>query len=249
MKKSAQKERRLGALHIHSAYSSDAEWPLEKCKEVFQKEGYRFIGLTEHIEDLNDRQIAEWNEKCRSLSDAEFLFIPGFEFSFSRGIHLLGFGLRERIAGGSIGEVIDQIDSAGGVAVWAHPTPEALNMIYSYAERLSGMEIWNGRYHGERRPPFRLLSALERVRSLKTNFYGFGGIDFHKEGQDRGISVVVESGGSVPEILEALRNGKFYIRREGMTIPSTGALSLTQQIGMALNVPFWSRGPIMDKSV
>lgn len=234
----ARLERLIGGLHIHTTRSSDGEWPLEKCKEVFKKEGYQFLALTEHAEDMNLKKMEEWTAACDALSDPEFLLIPGLEFSMRGGMHILGFGLRKIVPSESIEQLLDEIQAAGGVAVWAHPPPEALNMIFPYVDRLNGMEIWNGRYHGTRRPSLRLLLALGRLRESHPAFHGFGGIDFHEGDQDREISVVVESERSAGAILEALRTGKFHIQKGKVLIPATGALSLGRQIGMALAATF-----------
>jgi hypothetical protein len=235
-------EQLVGGLHIHSNYSSDAEWSLQKCKTVFQEEGYHFLGLTEHAEDLDDASLALWIEACQLLSDSNFLLIPGLEFSLGPEIHILGFGLQKKVGGKSIGELIKQIRGAGGVAVWAHPLPEAVNMIYPHVGDLNGMEIWNGRYHGERSPSLRLLLALEKLREANPMFHGFGGIDFHEGEQGRGISVRVTAQRTASSILDALRAGRFEIQKGEHSIPATGSLTFKQQLGIAFNVPsLWKK--------
>lgn len=231
-------ERQIGALHIHSSYSHDAEWPLSRCKAVFKKEGYHFLAMTEHAEGLDPERAAAWLDACDRLSDPDCLMIPGFEFSVGRNIHLLGFGVRRLLRGGSIESLIDQIHEAGGVAVWAHPVPAALNLIYPAAEALDGMEIWNSRYHRGGGLPFRLLRALEKLRQTRPSFHGFAGIDFHKGNQDRRLSVAVESPRTAPALLEALRAGRFAIRRGALSIPATGSLSLRAQIELAFETSF-----------
>ncbi|HZR45791.1 MAG TPA: hypothetical protein VFA47_03740 [Candidatus Manganitrophaceae bacterium] len=232
----------IGGLHIHSNYSSDAEWSLQKCKTAFQKEGYHFLGMTEHAEDMDDASLAVWTEACQLLSDSEFLFIPGLEFSLGPEIHILGFGLRRKVSGRSIGELIARIREAGGVAVWAHPLPEAINLIYPHVTELNGMEIWNGRYHGGKSPSLRLLLALEKLREANPMFHGFGGIDFHEGEQERGIAVALRAERTPASILEALRAGRFEIKKGEHSIPADGSLTLKQQLGIALNVPpLWKK--------
>ncbi|MBI3802519.1 MAG: hypothetical protein HY282_02000 [Nitrospirae bacterium] len=231
-------ERQIGALHIHSTYSADGRWPLERCKEVFQQDGYHFLAMTEHAEGLDREKREAWLSACEALSDRSFVIIPGLEFSVGPGIHLLGFGVTRPLRGPSIAALVDQIHEAGGVAVWAHPSPAALNMIYPCAGTLDGMEIWNGRYHGVQRPSLQLLRGLERLRERHPHFHGFAGIDFHEGDQDRRISVAVASARSGKEILAALRAGQFTIRRDRLAIPATGVLSFRQQVGIALGAPF-----------
>jgi len=231
-------ERQVGALHLHSNYSHDAEWPLARCKEIFKREGYHFLAMTEHAEGLDSARIAEWLEECDRLSDPECLVIPGFEFSVGRNIHLLGFGVRKRLHGKSVEALIDQIHDAGGVAVWAHPVPAAMNLIYPAAEALDGMEIWNSRYHKGGRMPFRLMRLLEKLRETRPDFHGFAGIDFHNGTQDRRLSVVVESPRSTAALLAALRAGRFTIQYGSLSIPSTGSLPFREQIKMALQTSF-----------
>lgn len=231
-------ERQIGALHIHSSTSHDAEWPLARCKTVFKAEGYHFLAMTEHAEGLDSEQVAAWLDECDRLSDSDCLLLPGFEFSVGRNIHLLGFGIRKLLRGRSIEALIDQIHEAGGVAVLAHPTPAALNLIYPAAEALDGMEIWNTRYHKGSRLPLRLLRALEQLRETRPAFHGFAGIDFHKGTQDRRLSVAVESPRTAAGILAALRDGQFTIERGSVSIPATGSLSLGEQIKFALQTSF-----------
>lgn len=231
-------ERQIGALHIHSSASHDAEWPLEQCKTVFKAEGYHFLAMTEHAEGLDSERVAAWLDECDRLSDSDCLLLPGFEFSVGRNIHLLGFGVRKLLRGGSIEALIDQIHEAGGVAVWAHPIPAALNLIYPAAEALDGMEIWNTRYHKGGRLPLRLLRVLERLRETRPTFHGFAGIDFHKGTQDRRLSVAVESPRTAAGLLEGLRAGRFTIERGAVSIPATGSLSLGEQIKFALQTSF-----------
>jgi hypothetical protein len=231
-------ERQIGALHIHSSASHDAEWPLSRCKTVFKAEGYHFLAMTEHAERLDSERVAAWLEECDRLSDPDCLILPGFEFSVGRNIHLLGFGVRKLLRGGSIEALIDQIHEAGGVAVWAHPIPAALNLIYPAAESLDGMEIWNTRYHKGVRLPLRLLRLLEQLRERCPAFHGFAGIDFHKGGQDRRLSVAVEAPRTAAGILEGLRAGRFTIRRGSVSIPSTGSLSFGEQIKLVLQTSF-----------
>ncbi|TAK07123.1 MAG: hypothetical protein EPO39_07250 [Candidatus Manganitrophaceae bacterium] len=231
-------ERQVGALHIHSSYSHDAEWPLARCKEVFKREGYHFLAMTEHAEGLDRERATAWLEECDRLSDPEFLVMPGLEFSVGRNIHLLGFGVRKLLPGRTVEALIDQIHEAGGVAVWAHPLPAAMNLIYPAAEALDGMEIWNSRYHKGSRLPLRLLRALEKLRETRPAFHGFAGIDFHKGSQDRRLSVAVESPRAASALLEALRAGRFTIQQGPLSIPSTGALSLKEQIRWMLQTSF-----------
>jgi len=226
-------ERQIGALHIHSNTSHDGEWPLSRCKAVFKAEGYHFLAMTEHAEGLDDARVAAWLDECDRLSDPDCLILPGFEFSVGRNIHLLGFGVRKLLRSRSFEALIDQIHEVGGVAVWAHPVPAALNLIYPAAQGLDGMEIWNTRYHKGVRLPLRLLSLLEQLRETRPAFHGFAGIDFHKGSQDRRLSVAVESPRTAASILEGLRAGRFTIRRGPVTIPATGALSLGEQLKLA----------------
>lgn len=234
-------ERQIGALHIHSNASHDGEWPLSRCKAVFKAEGYHFLAMAEHAEGLDEARVAAWLDACDRLSDPDCLILPGFEFSVGRNIHLLGFGVRKLLRGRSIEALIDQIHEAGGVAVWAHPTPAALNLIYPAAERLDGMEIWNTRYHKGVRLPLRLLRVLSQLRESRPAFHGFAGIDFHKGSQDRRLSVAVASSRTTADILEGLRAGRFTIRRGPVSIPATGALSLGEQLRLAFQTSFMRR--------
>ena len=90
-----------GAIHMHSDYSHDGLDSLENLREVCITRGIRWVGLTDHAEDLDEEVFGEYLAHCVSLSDNEFTFIPGLEFRFAgfRGVHLFAVG----IAGSSHG--------------------------------------------------------------------------------------------------------------------------------------------------
>jgi hypothetical protein len=228
-----------GVLHVHSRFS-DGEEPLERLVEAFQKAGMRFAAVSDHAEVFDDRRMQEYVAVCEALSSSSFLVIPGLEFALKGGsIHILGYGIKERVRFSTMEELVDGIHNAGGIAVLAHPPVGGINLIGSIKTKLDGIEVWNGRYDGVVAPRADSFQLLRRIRSVSPKAAAFCGIDLHQMAQARKlIHMEVESERYERDaLLGAIREGRFNLHGNNTVIPSSGKLTFVQELSIAVKQP------------
>lgn len=228
-----------GVLHVHTNFS-DGDETLDRVAQTFRNIGMDFIGVSDHAEVFDEQRMQEYAALCLSLSSPTFLIIPGLEFAFKGGsIHILGYGITHRIRGSSMDDVVDGIHASGGIAVLAHPPAGGINMISSIIGKLDGVEVWNGRYDGVRTPRAESFQLLRRVRLSNPKAAAFCGVDFHQAAQSRKpVYVEVDACALTrDEIIDALWNGRFHARGGKLKIPSSGRLTLLQEIAIAVKQP------------
>jgi predicted metal-dependent phosphoesterase TrpH len=229
-----------GVLHVHSIFS-DGEEPLERLVETFKQAGMNFAAVSDHAEVFDEQRMKDYVALCESLSSHAFLVIPGLEFALHGGhIHILGYGITNRVRFANMEQLVDRIHESGGIAVLAHPPAGSTNMIGSIKAKLDGIEVWNGRYDGTRAPRADSFQLLRTVRMVNMNAVAYCGIDLHKIGQVR-KPVYVEVQADRLErdsIMSALRAGDFTLRGgNNMAIPSTGKLTFVQELSIAVKQP------------
>lgn len=224
-----------GLCHIHSIHSHDGEISLAELKEYFKKKGFQFLLLTEHIHDISEQKIQEIINDCRSLSDDEFIIVPGLELDDNdKHFLIIGIDKFEKNA-----EEIIRKPSPNKMIILAHPfylgaIKEEEIIPYS----LDGIEIWNSVYDGKAVPGWQALKLLKKLCQRK-NLYGFGGLDFHRFSHAGGPFLMIELQNlSQNDILENLRLGNFFIQRGNFVIKSDGSLSAGQKIKTILVSPF-----------
>jgi predicted metal-dependent phosphoesterase TrpH len=229
-----------GVLHVHSTFS-DGDEPLERIVQTFRDDGMDFIAVSDHAEVFDEARMQEYVALCVSLSNADFLVIPGLEFALKGGsIHVLGYGISERVRASTIEELVDGIHLAGGIAVLAHPPAGSINMIAPVKEKLDGIEVWNGRYDGTVSPRADSFQLLRRIRKVNSKAAAYCGVDLHKIGQARKpVYVEVEAERlKRNEVLYSLREGWFTVHGSNLVIPSSGNLTFVQELSIAVKQPF-----------
>jgi hypothetical protein len=199
-----------------------------------------FAAVSDHAETFDDARMIEYVRLCAALSDDRLLMVPGLEFAMHGGhIHILGYGIAKRVRYAGMEQLVDGIHEAGGIAVLAHPDADATNLIAPVKSRLNGIEIWNGRYDGTSSPRVQSIQLLRRMRSVNGNIAGFCGVDLHNAEQLR-KPVYVEVAADRLErdsIVSALAEGQFLLRGGNLAIPSSGDLSLRQELSIAFRQP------------
>lgn len=122
-------------LHIHSHHSPDGRMSLREIADRCKAAGLNGCAVCDH-----DRVL------CETLSDPDFLLIPGTEVSTQFG-HLLGLFVSQEIGTKDFYEAVEHIHAQGGIAVLAHPFEHNADpkRIEPIAHLLDGVEIWNSR--------------------------------------------------------------------------------------------------------
>ncbi|MCL2149070.1 MAG: PHP domain-containing protein [Methanomassiliicoccaceae archaeon] len=99
-------------LHIHSEFSDDGRSTVEEIIATAAERGIGCISITDHN---------TFEAYALAKDNGRVLVIPGIEVS-SKGGHVLAYGIDRDIPRGmTVGETIDAIHIAGGVAFAAHP--------------------------------------------------------------------------------------------------------------------------------
>ena len=69
-----------GVLHVHSVFS-DGEESLERIVQTFRDAGMHFLAVSDHAEIFDDERMRQYVALCASVSNGQFLVIPGLEFA------------------------------------------------------------------------------------------------------------------------------------------------------------------------
>ena len=204
-----------GIIHVHSDFSSDGFHSVADLADYARQSGFRFVGLTDHAEDVPAEDMQSFQQECIKWSDESFVMIPGLEFRCQEDLHILGIGVTENIASTDPFIVASHIQGLGGLAVIAHPGRNGYQFPRELCKVLDGIEIWNAGYDGRFVPPLANFRLLKEAQAVNPAVLGFGGADLH--GFDRPPGVVLRlrqnGSGSVDRetVLDDLRTGGFSI--------------------------------------
>jgi hypothetical protein len=184
--------------HVHSDWSYDGSWPLERLAQAFTKRGYRAILMAEHDRGFDEAKWSAYREACAAASTDEILFVPGIEYSDADNtVHVPVWGpvpfLGENLETASM---LRAAHEAGGIAVFAHPRRKQAYTRFdpSWFRYLTGIELWNRRYDGY--APNRDVAVLLRSRP---ELLPFATLDFHTTRHFHPLAMMLGTDGEVSE--------------------------------------------------
>ncbi len=236
-----------GILHCHSTYSYDAKLSLREIKELCQKNNVQFVCMTEHVDEMTDEDAKKFVAECEELSDASFLFIPGFEVPYppsKKGDHAHVLMISQRGFFGNYApniETLTKWTTGSGFVVLAHPVRNQFIVDDGLLASIDALEVWNQQYEGKRVPRTRSLALLDELRSQKTGLLATGGVDFHRK-EHFGAPLVTLNVDSLSElaILEKLNIGAYTVASEKVrffgTIPNIPEIISKHRFESALSV-------------
>lgn len=208
------------ASHIHSAWSDDCSWPLEKLAGTLRRVGFDGALVCDHDRTMTDRRRDRMVAECAEITARGFLMVPGVEYQDAEHVvHLPVFGdLPFYGRGTPLVEILRDSAAAGGVSVFAHPARRSAFERFdsSWAPFLTGIEVWNRKYDGVQ--PNRWAASAARRHGLRP----FVGLDFHGPRQLYPLALAVH-GVSAPTwqpVLDALRAGRFRATAFGLDVAS-----------------------------
>jgi len=215
-----------GAIHMHSDYSHDGHDSLEQLREVCLERHIRFVGITDHAEDLDAEVFGEYLKHCDELSDSHFRFIPGLEYRFAglKGLHLLAIGLREWIEPRTPEEFLDQASRAARFTVLAHPVLAKYQIPDVVLERIDAIEVWNANYNTRYLPDPRSIALVHKLREHRPELVATVGLDQHDSSNDRELRTVI-TGTDFYDPVAALRAGRFTCVGRIMSFDSHATLT------------------------
>ncbi len=209
-----------GALHVHSKYS-DGDFTLPELRGIFRAAGCSFVCMTDHAESFTETKLHDYIQECDELTDAGFCFVPGLEYECNDKMHILAYGQTSLVNTKDPQEVIEHIESRGGISVIAHPKDSAFPYIETFNLLPSGIEGWNTKYDGRYAPRPGTFRLIERLRKRKPGLSAFYGQDLHYKKQFHGLYTnVVASAPSRSGILAALSNGNFAGQCDSLDLPA-----------------------------
>ena len=217
-----------GIIHAHSRYSYDGTLSLEELRRLFISQGLQFACMTEHTDGLDPADAERFITACRATSDERFVFVPGFEVPYL-GNHTLVVGTDRYYEGES---ALARWAADGALLIQAHPHRNGYRTDDFLREHLNGVEVWNSQYDGIHAPR---LGARILHRQLATGrpMTAYGALDLHRASHINGPRLELDARPddslgraalTEKDILTALRESRFHIRRGGTVLDARGAV-------------------------
>ncbi|PYD00590.1 hypothetical protein B4U78_010475 [Microbacterium esteraromaticum] len=160
------------APHVHSCFSDDSDWQLSRLVRVLARAGYDGALVCDHDRTMDADLWARVQHECDRLGDRTgFLLVPGIEYQDpDHVVHMPVFG-RAPFYGRSpvIDDLVGWARADDAAAVFAHPQRRDAWQRFdpAWADRLSGIEVWNRKYDGVR-PNGWALQQAEQHRLAAT---------------------------------------------------------------------------------
>lgn len=182
------------AAHVHSDWSFDGTWPLEKIVVALRRRGYDAVLMAEHSQSLDGDSWLRYRRFCAELSDESFTVVPGIEYrDADNAIHMPVWGDLPHMGDAwDIGELLERVQELGGTAIWAHPDRHDAWRRFdpAWAVHLSGIEVWNRKYDGWKPGSVALKLASEWALP------GYASLDFHRRRQLFPLAMNIEIAGA-----------------------------------------------------
>lgn len=215
-----------GLFHLHSDYSFDGKLSLEELREECVRRKLDFIVVTEHAEDFDTEKLKRYLAHCKSLTDREFIVVPGLEFrlDWDKEVHVLVIGTEELCGAEAPRDVMEKVLSGEclGLAILAHPSRNGHYLPKDLVHRIHGIEIWNAAYDSRYLPDYRAIRLFRSLKKLNRNLIGLGGLDLHDRSGFRELKVQMRHPcGTEAELLAHLKAGGFRNKGACTTIGST----------------------------
>ncbi len=228
-----------GIIHVHSLYSYDGQESLKDIKHLCKNRGYNFVIMTEHTQELEKDKLKLFISECKSLSEDDFLIIPGLEFVCQDGLEILGLHISESLDTSNIERLIEEIQRRGGLAILAHPNKYKSNLknYYPFLKNLNGVEIWNRVWDGKHAPRISNINLLRSLRRLNREIFAYGGIDFHSKTHYAPLNHYVTVDRMEPaQIILSLKEGRFYLGNNRIKLNSKAEIRLYEYVWFS----FWN---------
>jgi hypothetical protein len=206
------------AAHVHSEWSDDGSWSLERIARTFGRLGHDIVLMSEHSRGFTATKWAEYVDACKQASNDSVLLVPGMEYNDDADVvHIPVWGDVPFFGPAPpIGHLLQDVSQAGGAAFWAHPWRRDAWRVFepSWAEHLTAVEVWNRKYDGIA-PSRRALELAERQGARPVV-----ALDFHTRRQLFPLTLRLEAGATptVGTVYEAIAGGRFAPRACGIPL-------------------------------
>ena len=202
-----------GALHIHSKLSRDGTMTIVELAQWYRRNGYQFLAMGEHAEDLDKANVQALREQSIENSNDTFCVIPGIEFAGNNDIHIVGIGVVSLIRAKDPAAIVEEIHEQGGLAILAHPKRIGWECPGEVLLAVDAAEIWNVGYDGKYLPSVKALSGFRRMQQINPKLLAVASHDFHRTTSFYDVAIEMDVASLSPEaILRRLRQGRYGIR-------------------------------------
>ncbi len=204
-----------GALHIHSKFSHDGKLTLAAIAQLYRSQGFQFVCISEHSEDMDERKIVALRHECESLSGADFCMVSGVEYSCENALHIVGVGCDRVLDTSNPVRLVGAIREAAAFAVLAHPRRIRWSCSPDLASMLNAVEVWNVRYDGKYLPSPEALDFFNHIKALNPKLLAVAGDDFHGLGGFYPLSVRMSVNSlDRDSVLKELIGGRYSIESQ-----------------------------------
>lgn len=196
------------AAHVHSEWSYDGRWSLEKVAATFGRFGYDAVLLAEHDRGFDAARWDAYRKACADASTETTLLVPGLEYSDRFNcVHVPVWGevpfLGEKVP---TGELLRRVQDVAGLAVLAHiGRRDAWRRVQpEWLDALFGLEVWNRKYDG-----YAPNGMAARLLLEQPTLVPFVSLDLHTARQLHPLAMVLDVDGAVTKrgIYDAMRRG------------------------------------------
>lgn len=202
-----------GALHVHSTLSQDGTMTIPELVRWYRRNGYQFLALGEHAEDLDETKVRALSQQSVENSTREFCVIPGIEFACRSDIHILGIGAVNLVREKDPLTVIQAIHEERGLAVLTHPRRIGWECPREVLLALDAAEIWNVAYDGKYLPSTQALTRFRRMQQINDKLLAVASHDFHRTASFYDVAIEMDVPLLSPSaVLRNLRRGFYEIR-------------------------------------
>lgn len=223
----------IGIVHVHTRYSHDGKDAIPDLAAWARERGIRFVGITDHAEDLTEERWRELVAECSAHSDPSLVLHPGLEFRFHgyTGVHLLALGLTRWIAPTTPAEFIAATRGCTALTIGAHPVIWRTPCPDDVLDQLDAIEVWNGGYNTRFLPDPKAMAVVRALRERGRPTVATIGPDQHDRRRDHELRIVVA--GSPADALREIRSGRFINRRRAIRISSDASMSMPNRALLA----------------
>jgi hypothetical protein len=202
-----------GALHVHSKLSRDGTMTIAELVDWYRRNGYQFLAMGEHAEDLNEAKEQELREQSMANSSDVFCVIPGIEFAGNNDIHIVGIGTARVIRERDPVAVVREIHGQGGLAILAHPKRIGWKCPANVLLAVDAAEIWNVGYDGKYLPSPKAMSGFRGMQQINPKLLAVASHDFHRTDSFYDVAIEMDVASLCPDVIvHNLKRGDYRIR-------------------------------------
>jgi predicted metal-dependent phosphoesterase TrpH len=234
-------------LHVHSAWSYDAELALDDVAALFRRHHYDAVFMCEHDRGFTVERLRTYVAACEEASSMGTLLVPGIEYADANDlVHVPVWGSVPFLGEGiPTTRLLQEVAEHDGVSVIAHPLRRnAWEIVtHDWLQMCTGVEIWTRKWDGW--APNRRACQWAADAGL----VGVAALDLHRPGQMFPLAMEMEIAGplSVEACVDAFRQGRCRAIIGGLPAAplTSGALAGVARTVEQLRRPVWRSGRLI----